>query len=114
MPRQMGVRDGITGLRSCPAKRVVDFSFLSGEQRGQADANLSLSQLRQTEGTSTATGIGHPERSFLSSQGVNLASQVAIPVHSIQGQIQMGVKQQHGRFLKKAGKCDSYREIAEK
>jgi hypothetical protein len=101
MPRKVGMGHGIAGLWRRPAEGVADFLFLAGEESGEADAQFGRAKLGEAERCTTATGVGHSESPFLSAKVVHGAPHVAVPVDSVERQIEMSVKKQHGRISRK-------------
>jgi hypothetical protein len=78
---------------------VVDLLFLTSQQRGKADSNFGRSQFRKTERTSGASGLGHSQMTFMSTQVIDRTSHVTIPVDTIQSQIQMSIENEHSSYF---------------
>jgi hypothetical protein len=83
---------------------MVDLAFLTSQECGKTNTNLSRSQFGKAERTAASTRICHSQSTFLSAKVINGTSHIAIPVNTIESQIKMSIKQKHGRFLWKAGR----------
>lgn len=76
---------------------MVDFLFLSGEECGEADCEFSGFHFGEAECGAAASRVGHSECSFLGAQVIDRAAEVAIPVNTIEGEVEVAIEQQHGK-----------------
>jgi hypothetical protein len=81
---------------------MADFLFLSGQESGEADTKFCGSHFRKTKGSAGSSGVSHAKGTFLSSEVIDRASHVAIPVNTIQSKVEMSIKQQHGNSPEKS------------
>jgi hypothetical protein len=77
---------------------VVDRLFLTREERGDTQTDSACPQFGKADGICATARIGHLQIGFESAYFRDIHAQIAVPIDSIEGNIEVGIEYQHGRI----------------
>src|SRR5579872_6355591 len=97
---QMAHGQGIAGFGCRATERVVDRLFLPCEKRGDTESDLAGLKLRKADSIGAATGIGHLQIRFEAANFRDVHSQIAVPIDTVEGNIEVGIEYEHGGSLR--------------
>jgi hypothetical protein len=82
---------------------MIDRLFLAGEESGDTQPDSTRPQFGKADGIRSPPWVSHLEIGFQTTDFRDVHTQIAVPIHSVECNVEVGIENQHGRILRREG-----------